>query len=69
MALAGFLFWLLGDEAIVSKPELQTAILIAFGLAGFTTMVWIWLMLLPGGLSERLTARLERIPRLGHSVA
>lgn len=66
VAILGGLFWLSG---VITTPEMGTFVLCALGLAGFTTLCWIILVLVPPALAERLTGRLQRLPRVGGAAA
>jgi uncharacterized membrane protein YbhN (UPF0104 family) len=69
VALLGTVFWLCGNEAVLTQPNLQRLILSTAGFVVLTLGVWLLLGVLPAWRAERFAGRLGRIPKVGHSAS
>lgn len=69
VALVGGAFWIGGDPAIESEPYLRTIVLGSWGIALGTLLFWLLLGVLPDPWATRLAGSLERIPKVGGSLA
>lgn len=76
--LLGGLFWCLGSwselgqtgEASAGARQALETILVGLGVLSVASLLfWVGLRLLPPSWSERVTARLERVPRIGGPLA
>lgn len=65
VAILGSIFWLTGDEALLSNWKLQVIVQAAIGLVIFTSLVWTGLVMMPERWATQLTERLGRLPRVG----
>lgn len=69
VTLLGGIFWLAGDPAIHSQPDLQTVVWTSAGLVAFTSVLWCILLVLPEWRADKFAGRLTKIPKIGHSAA
>jgi uncharacterized membrane protein YbhN (UPF0104 family) len=69
VALLGTIFWLCGNEAVLTQGILQTIILSMVAIVGLTLGLWLLLGVLPAWRVERFAGRLGRIPKIGHAAA
>lgn len=76
--LLGGFFWSIGswsqlvhqgDDAASALQALETILVGLAALSGGSLLFWLGLRVLPAAWAERLTARLERVPRIGGSLA
>lgn len=69
VALLGSAFWMHGDLAGETETILQSIVLSAGGIIGFSLLVWVLLGVLPIH-AERFAGRLQRrIPKVGSALA
>ncbi len=68
VALLGGAFWIHGDLAGESETVLQSIVLSAAGIVGFSLVVWFLLAVLPIN-AERFAGRLQRVPKVGSALA
>lgn len=69
VAISGSIFWLAGDPAIAAKPYLQTMVKVAVGTVAGSIAAWFLLGLLPVSRAQGFALDLERIPKVGGSMA
>jgi uncharacterized protein (TIRG00374 family) len=69
VAALGGTFWLCGDAEIQHNQLLQTIVIVALGLVGFTSLLWVTLVLLPEFRGEKFAGRLLHIPKVGVAAA
>lgn len=69
VAILGTGFWVFGDPAIHDQRALQIIVLSAISIVAASLSVWFLLGVLPDWRAERFAGRLQRIPKLGHSIA
>lgn len=65
VALAGGIFWALGNPYVVENDALKTIVLMTWGIVIASAVVWSLMGLFSPERSESMAQRLERIPKLG----
>jgi uncharacterized membrane protein YbhN (UPF0104 family) len=65
VALAGGIFWALGNEAIISQRHLQLLVLSSTLIVVISLSLWLLLGMLPAARADQLGHALARIPRVG----
>ena len=68
-AVFGGGFWLAGDERIIGNAYLEKIILGCSVIVGLAVVVWIGLGFFSLEFQQRLTVRLQGIPKLGNTFA
>lgn len=68
-ALCGGGFWLAGDQKIVGNAYLEKIIFVCSMAVAATVIGWIALGFLPPTRQDRFAGRLEKIPKLGRTLA
>lgn len=68
-AVFGGGFWLSGDQRIVGNAYLEKIILVCSVLVAITVLGWIAIGFLPQSRQDRFAGRLEKIPKLGRTLA
>lgn len=68
-AVLGGACWATGVEQIVSNPKLQVIVLVCIGLASTAVIGYTSLGLLPQTRADRFAGRLQRVKRVGPTLA
>jgi hypothetical protein len=69
VALAGGVFWALGNPYLVENDALKTIVLMTWGIVITSAVVWSLMGLFSPAKSEAMAVRLARIPKLGGPLA
>ena len=69
VALAGGIFWALGNRYLVENEALKTIVRLTAGIVFGSAVVWSLMGILSHERAAAMADRLERIPKVGRSVA
>jgi glycosyltransferase 2 family protein len=69
VALAGGIFWALGNPLLVNNVALKTIVLATWGIVVTSAIVWSLMGLFSADRSEAMAKRLEGVPKLGVTLA
>jgi uncharacterized protein (TIRG00374 family) len=69
VALAGGIFWALGNRTLVENEALKTIVRVTAAIVIGSAMVWSLMGLFTAERSEAMAQRLARIPKLGNPLA
>jgi uncharacterized protein (TIRG00374 family) len=69
VAIAGCLFWAFGSQYVIENDAIKIIIRATSGIVLGSGAVWVLMGFLSDERSARIAARLERIPKLGHTIA
>jgi uncharacterized protein (TIRG00374 family) len=69
VALAGGVFWALGNPVLLDNKPLQTIVLTTWAIVVTSAVIWSLMGLFSAERSESLAKRLERFPKIGGSLA
>jgi glycosyltransferase 2 family protein len=69
VALAGGIFWALGNPNLIENDALKTIVLMTWAIVITSAVVWSLMGLFSPAKSEAMAMRLSRIPKLGGSLA
>jgi len=68
-AISGCVFWAMGNQAIVANAKLRSVFFLAVASCIVSYLFWVVLGFLPDWRAQRLASRLDRLGRIGHSIA
>lgn len=69
VALLGGVFWALQSPILLASPYLRSIVFSAAGIVGGTLVAWFLAGFFPDPLAQRIADRLDRMGKVGHSVA
>lgn len=69
VALAGGVFWAIGNPYLLENEALQTIVLVTAGIVLGSTVVWSLMGLLSGDRAAAIADRINRVPKVGHPLA
>lgn len=69
VVLLGLAFWMEGNAALHANRGLQTILLGCVAVVVASVVCWVLLGILSDSRAQRLASSLERVPKVGHSLA
>lgn len=69
VAVSGGIFWLMGNETLLNNNALKTIVRTTALIVIVSGSMWILMGMVSEAKSEKLSATLRKIPKLGHSLS